>query len=92
MVGDRGVRVSGGQVQRLALARAILRRPDLLILDEATSALDTSSERLIQQVIDVVAKETAVIVTAHRLSTIVNADQFVVLQNVPVLKQSPTRR
>jgi len=92
LVGDRGVRVSGGQVQRLALARAILRRPDLLILDEATSALDTSSERLIQQVIDVVAKETAVIVTAHRLSTIVNADQFVVLQNVPVLKQSPTRR
>jgi ABC-type multidrug transport system fused ATPase/permease subunit len=81
LVGDRGVRLSGGQLQRIALARAIIRRPDVLILDEATSALDTKSERKIQKAIEKISTETTLIVVAHRLSTIVNADYVYVLEN-----------
>ena len=87
LVGDRGVRLSGGQVQRIALARAMLRKPELLILDEATSALDTYSERLIQQAIENIAKETTVIVIAHRLSTIVNADYIYVLKEGHIVEE-----
>ncbi len=81
LVGDRGVRLSGGQVQRVALARAILRKPQLLILDEATSALDTYSERLIQQAIENITNDTTVVAVAHRLSTIVNANYIYFLKN-----------
>ena len=80
LVGDRGVRLSGGQCQRIALARAILRQPDLLILDEATSSLDTFSERLIQSSLESISRETTVVVIAHRLSTIANADCVYVLE------------
>ncbi|MBU1121687.1 MAG: ABC transporter ATP-binding protein/permease [Candidatus Omnitrophica bacterium] len=87
VVGDRGVRLSGGQLQRIALARAILRKPDLLILDEATSSLDTHSERAIQRAVENIAKETTVIVIAHRLSTIVNADFVYVLKGGEVIEE-----
>lgn len=87
LAGDRGIRLSGGQVQRIALARAILRKPSLLILDEATSSLDTHSERLIQQAIENIAKETTVIVIAHRLSTIVNADYIYVLKDGAIIEE-----
>jgi ABC-type multidrug transport system fused ATPase/permease subunit len=86
LVGDRGVRLSGGQRQRIALARALLRKPELLILDEATSALDSESERLIQQSIEEVAKDTTILVVAHRLSTIAKADQVYVLSNGEVIE------
>ena len=87
LVGDRGVRLSGGQVQRVALARAILRKPDLLMLDEATSSLDTYSERLIQQAVENIARQTTVIVIAHRLSTIVNADYVYVLKGGRIVEK-----
>lgn len=87
VIGDRGVRLSGGQIQRLALARAILRRPDLLILDEATSSLDTESERLIQQAVENISKETTTLVIAHRLSTVVNADMIYVLKKGRIVEQ-----
>ncbi|MFA5276724.1 MAG: ABC transporter ATP-binding protein, partial [Candidatus Omnitrophota bacterium] len=74
-------------VQRIALARAILRKPSLLILDEATSSLDTYSERLIQQAIENIAKETTVIVIAHRLSTVVNSDYIYVLKNGSIVEE-----
>jgi ABC-type multidrug transport system fused ATPase/permease subunit len=91
VVGDRGVRLSTGQCQRIALARAILRRPALLIMDEATSALDTLSERLIQQAIEMVARDTTVIVIAHRLSTITNADYIYVLHRGCVVEEGSHR-
>ena len=87
VTGDRGVRLSGGQIQRIALARAILRKPDLLILDEATSSLDTRSERLIQEAIETIAKDTTIVVIAHRLSTIVNADYVYVLKGGKVVEE-----
>ena len=87
LVGDRGIRLSGGQRQRIALARALLRKPELLILDEATSALDSKSEHLIQQSIEQVAHNTTILVVAHRLSTIVKADQIYVLSQGRIVEE-----
>lgn len=80
-VGDRGIKMSGGQRQRLSIARAVLKNPPVLILDEATSALDTESERLVQDALVNLMKNRTSIVIAHRLSTVQFADEIVVLQN-----------
>ena len=81
MVGSRGHRFSGGEKQRIAIARTLLRDPRVLVLDEATSALDTETERAVQQAFDVLARGRTTITIAHRLSTVRNADQIVVLDH-----------
>ena len=86
VVGDRGVRLSGGERQRLTLARALLSRPTLLLLDEATSALDSENERFVQEAIEKLHGELTIVVIAHRLSTVRNADQVVVLDGGRVVE------
>ncbi|NMF84379.1 ABC transporter ATP-binding protein [Nodosilinea sp. P-1105] len=89
LIGDRGVLLSGGQRQRLAIARALIRNPDILILDEATSALDTLSEQWVQQAIDALRQNRTTLVIAHRLSTVQTADQIAVLAQGRVVELGP---
>ncbi|MCG6857296.1 MAG: ABC transporter ATP-binding protein/permease [Salaquimonas sp.] len=79
-VGERGLKLSGGEKQRVAIARTLLKAPPILILDEATSALDTHTEREIQSSLDIVSKNRTTLVIAHRLSTVVGADEIIVLK------------
>jgi ATP-binding cassette subfamily B protein len=81
MVGERGLKLSGGEKQRVAIARTLLKNPPILVLDEATSALDSRTEQAIQDTLDGVARNRTTIVIAHRLSTVVGADQIVVLDD-----------
>ncbi|TIM08473.1 ABC transporter ATP-binding protein/permease [Mesorhizobium sp.] len=81
MVGERGLKLSGGEKQRVAIARTILKAPPILMLDEATSALDSHTEQEIQAALDLVSKGRTTIVIAHRLSTVISADEIIVLQD-----------
>ena len=87
LVGERGIKLSGGEKQRVAIARAILKDPELIILDEATSALDSESEVLVQQGLEKLVSGRSSVIIAHRLSTVMNADQILVLKEGRVVER-----
>ncbi|MAG54880.1 MAG: ABC transporter ATP-binding protein [Planctomycetes bacterium] len=87
LVGERGARLSGGQLQRITIARAILKNASLLLLDEATSSLDTRSERVVQTALDRLLESRTALVIAHRLSTIVDADHILVMEEGRIVQQ-----
>jgi subfamily B ATP-binding cassette protein MsbA len=89
VVGERGVRLSGGEKQRIAIARALYKDSPILILDEATSSLDTASEAEVQKALENLMKGRTTIVIAHRLSTVINADRIIVLQRGTIAQSGP---
>jgi ATP-binding cassette subfamily B protein len=90
-VGERGLKLSGGEKQRVAIARTLLKAPPLLVLDEATSALDSFTEAEIQEALDLIAQNRTTLVIAHRLSTVVNADGILVLDE-GIIKEQGTHQ
>ncbi|OYV27948.1 MAG: metal ABC transporter permease, partial [Halothiobacillus sp. 20-54-6] len=91
-VGERGLKLSGGEKQRVAIARTILKNPRILILDEATSALDTQTEKIIQAELKEIAKNRTTLTIAHRLSTIVDADQILVMEQGRIVERGHHRQ
>ena len=91
-IGESGLRLSGGQAQRIAIARAVYRRPAVLLLDEASSALDAESERAVKQNLDELMHGRTAVVIAHRLSTVRDADQIVVIDRGTSSSEARTRR
>jgi ABC-type transport system involved in Fe-S cluster assembly fused permease/ATPase subunit len=87
MVGERGLKLSGGEKQRVAIARTILKNPPILLLDEATSALDTGTEREIQSALNEISRDRTTLVIAHRLSTVVDADEILVLDHGQIIER-----
>ena len=87
LIGERGQKLSVGQKQRVGIARALYKKPDMLIFDEATSAVDNETEYLIQKALKEISKNCTTIVIAHRLSTIKNANKIIVLDNQKVLEE-----
>ena len=90
-VGERGLKLSGGEKQRVAIARAILKNPAILIFDEATSALDSKSEKAIQAELDRIAQGHTTLVIAHRLSTVMDADQILVMDHGRIVERGTHR-
>jgi len=90
-VGERGLKLSGGEKQRVAISRTLLKAPPILILDEATSALDTQTEREIQSALDMVSKNRTTLVIAHRLSTVISADEIIVLRDGEIAERGTHR-
>lgn len=89
MVGAKGSQLSGGQKQRIALARAILKNARILLLDEATSALDAESEKIVKEALDRVFISRTMLVVAHRLSTVKNADSIAVIHQGKIVEKGP---
>src|SRR5690606_35942778 len=88
---ERGLKLSGGEKQRVAIARTLLKNPPILVLDEATSALDTRTERAIQDELRQIARDRTTLIIAHRLSTVVDADEILVLDHGRVIEKGSHR-